>query len=34
MYVAVAYQLDLSLVTWDQEQRARAAGLIAVRIPD
>jgi len=32
-YVAVAHGLNLSLVTWDEEQRLRSAMLIAVHTP-
>ena len=34
VYVATARRLGLPLVTWDVEQRERAARLIAVRAPD
>ena len=33
MYVAVARQLDVPLITWDKEQFDRAAKVIAVRPP-
>jgi predicted nucleic acid-binding protein len=34
MYVAVAYQLGVPLVTWDREQRERAGEVIAVHVPE
>lgn len=34
VYVALAADLGVPLVTWDQEILARAAGLIDVRTPD
>jgi predicted nucleic acid-binding protein len=34
VYVAAARRLDLPLITWDSEQRQRAAGLVVVRAPD
>lgn len=33
IYVAVAHQLELPLVTWDQEQLTRAASVIQTRTP-
>jgi predicted nucleic acid-binding protein len=33
-YVAVAQENSVSLVTWDSEQRARAAGIVQVLTPD
>jgi predicted nucleic acid-binding protein len=33
-YVAVAYQLGVPLVTWDQEQLARAGAVIGARMPE
>jgi predicted nucleic acid-binding protein len=33
VYVAVAHRLNLSLVTWDEEQRLRGAAKIVVRTP-
>ena len=32
-YVALAYQLSMPLVTWDQEQRERGSSLISSLIP-
>lgn len=34
MYVAVAHQLDIPLVSWDKEQVERAKGLIVAYTPD
>jgi predicted nucleic acid-binding protein len=34
MYVALAHHLNVPLVTWDREQRDRAASLIMVHTPD
>ncbi len=34
MYVAVAQRLKIPLVSWDQEQLARAAGAITAYMPD
>ncbi len=34
LYVAAAAELRLPLVTWDMEQRERAAGLVDVRVPE
>jgi predicted nucleic acid-binding protein len=33
VYVAAAYLLQVPLVTWDREQRQRAASVIAVQTP-
>ncbi len=33
VYVALAYDLELTLVTWDYEQRTRASDVVAVRTP-
>jgi predicted nucleic acid-binding protein len=33
VYVALAHQLGLPLVTWDDEQRTRAAAIISVQTP-
>jgi predicted nucleic acid-binding protein len=34
IYVAVAHQLHIPLITWDLEQQEKARGLIEVRTPD
>jgi predicted nucleic acid-binding protein len=34
VYVGVARQLGIPLVTWDQEQQGRAGGVITVRTPE
>jgi predicted nucleic acid-binding protein len=34
MYMAVAHHLNIPLVTWDRQQRERAAGMISVRMPE
>ena len=34
VYVAVASEYDFALVTWDDEQRERAANLVDARTPD
>jgi len=34
VYAALAHALDIPLVTWDEEQRARAGGAVAVYTPD
>jgi predicted nucleic acid-binding protein len=33
IYVAVAYRLSIKLITWDKEQRARAAQVVAAVTP-
>jgi len=33
VYVATAYLLQMPLVTWDREQRARASAVVAVQTP-
>jgi predicted nucleic acid-binding protein len=34
MYVAVAHQLDVPLITWDREQRERAGQVVSVCTPE
>jgi predicted nucleic acid-binding protein len=34
VYVALAHQLGLTLVTWDREQLTRTASMIVSRTPD
>jgi predicted nucleic acid-binding protein len=34
VYVALAYDLDMPLVTWDDEQRSRGGAVVTVRTPE
>lgn len=34
VYVALAYDLDMTLVTWDDEQRSRGGAVVTVRTPE